>query len=92
MNNQTLIQKLRLQKGLSQSELARLSGINYRTLQDFDQGRKSLANAKGEMIYRLSMALECTSDNLLSDSVTLNISDDTKEILQKERLLQKCRI
>lgn len=68
MNKQTKLQHLRIQKGLSQSELAKISGVNFRTLQDFDQGRKSLANAKGEMIYRLSHALDCTADYLLQNS------------------------
>jgi len=68
MNKQTKLQELRQQKGLSQRDLSNISGVNFRTLQDFDQGRKSLSNAKGDMIYRLSQALECSADYLLSDS------------------------
>jgi len=65
----TKLQQLRISNHMSQSELSKLSGVNYRTLQDFDQGRKSLANAKGEMLYRLSYALNCSIDDLLSDYV-----------------------
>ena len=65
----TKLQQLRKERNLSQSELSALSGVNFRTLQDFDQGRKSLANAKGGMLYRLSYALNCTIDDLLSDYV-----------------------
>lgn len=68
MNEQTKLQQLRIQKGFSQSELSRLSGVNFRTLQDFDQGRKNLRNAKGEMIYKLSRALGCSADFLIDDS------------------------
>lgn len=87
MQNQSILQKLRIQKGLSQSELANISGVNFRTLQDFDQGRKSLLNAKGEMIYKLSQALECSVDFLLSNSNELIIEPyhadcDKKHLIQ----------
>ena len=65
----TRIQKLRISKNLSQSQLARLSGVNLRTLQDFEQGRKPLTNAKGEMLLRLSVALDSSIEELLSDEL-----------------------
>lgn len=68
--NKTALQKIRISKGLSQSQLANRSGVNLRTLQDFDQGRKSLINAKGEMLYRISMALDCSIYELLSDNIS----------------------
>lgn len=87
MNNQSKLQELRIKKGLSQSELSRLSGVNFRTLQDFDQGRKSLANAKGEMIYRLSTALDCTTDYLIQNSLSDII--DTSIKVNKSNHLRK---
>lgn len=68
--NKTTLQSLRISRNLSQSQLAKLSGVNLRTLQDFEQGRKPLKNAKGEMLYRLSIALGCTVNDMLSDSFT----------------------
>lgn len=82
MPNQTKLQKIRISKNLSQNELAKLSGVNFRTLQDFDQGRKSLSNAKGEMIYRLSLALNVSTDELLE----INIDSMNHELAQKQRL------
>lgn len=74
----TTVQKKRISKHLSQSELARLSGVNLRTLQDFEQGRKPLKNAKGEMLYRLSLALSCSIEELLGDStLVLDINKST---------------
>ena len=87
MNNQSKLQELRIKKGLSQSELSKLSGVNFRTLQDFDQGRKSLANAKGEMIYRLSTALDCTTDYLIQNSLSDII--DTSIKVNKSNHLRK---
>ena len=82
----TKLQEIRINKNLSQSELAKLSGVNYRTLQDFDQGRKSLANAKGEMIYRLSVALGCSSDELLSADIIIEDNQHSHEYNQLQRL------
>lgn len=69
MTTQTTLQKIRITKNLSQSQLAAQSGVNLRTLQDFEQGRKPLKNAKGEMLYRLSISLGCSITDLLSDSI-----------------------
>lgn len=81
------LQMIRKSKNMSQSELARKSGVNFRTLQDFDQGRKSLANAKGEMIYRLSLALECSTDELLSDTLDIIPDSNSLNLSQKKRML-----
>lgn len=69
MAAQTTLQKLRISKKLSQSQLAIKSGVNLRTLQDFEQNRKPLKNAKGEMLYKLSIALDCSINDLISDSM-----------------------
>ena len=82
----TKLQELRLSRNLSQSELAKLSGVNVRTLQDFDQGRKSLANAKGEMIYRLSHALCCSFDELVSDYISIDTYPDSESIKAQQTL------
>ena len=66
----TTLQQIRISKNLSQSRLAALSGVNLRTLQDFEQGRKPLKNAKGEMLYRLSVSLGCSINELLCDSIS----------------------
>lgn len=61
----TVLQQKRLQLGYSQSELASLSGINYRSLQDYEQGHKSLNLAKADIVLRLSKALNCDMEDLL---------------------------
>lgn len=69
MKKVTALQNIRTTNCLSQSQLSKLSGVNLRTLQDFEQGRKPLKNAKGEMLYRLSIALNCSINDLLADSI-----------------------
>ena len=83
--SQTTIQRIRISKNLSQSQLATLSGVNLRTLQDFEQGRKPLKNAKGEMLFRLSSTLGCTINDLLCDSlldIELTPSPETHHLAQ----------
>lgn len=64
---ESAIKHIRLLKGLSQKELAERSGINFRSLQDYEQGHKDIASAKAETLYKLSKVLECDMEVLLSD-------------------------
>lgn len=51
--------------GLTQKELSERSGVNLRTIQDYEQGRKSINKAQGLSLYRLSTALNVTIEELL---------------------------
>lgn len=59
------IKQLREALGLSQRELASMTGINYRSLQDYEQGHKRLSSASGDTLLRLSLALGCSVSELL---------------------------
>lgn len=59
------IKELRTRCGLSQRELSTMAGINYRSYQDYEQGRKPLESANGDVLFRLSTALGCDIDQLL---------------------------
>ncbi len=71
------LKQIRQNMGISQSELAEISGVNLRSLQDYEQGRKTLFSASGEMLYRLSFALNCSINDLLID-VSQPIDSDLK--------------
>lgn len=51
--------------GLSQSELANKSGVNLRTLQDYEQGRKDINKAQALTLYKIAQALDTTIEELL---------------------------
>jgi transcriptional regulator with XRE-family HTH domain len=61
-----LIQRMRLSKGLSQSQLARLAGVPFRSLQNYEQGHRAtpleaaakLAKALGVSIDALAPPVE----------------------------------
>lgn len=67
-NKESSVKRIRQSKGLSRKELAERSGINFRSLQDYEQGHKDIASAKAETLYRLSLALGCGMEELLLDS------------------------
>ena len=52
-------------KGLTQNKLAEISGVNLRTLQDYEQGHKDINKAEAMTVYKLSEALGCNVWELL---------------------------
>ena len=51
--------------GLSQSELAEISGVSVRTIQQYEQRQKSINRAKAETLLRLARALCCDMEDLM---------------------------
>lgn len=60
------LKELRELRGLSRKQVAALSGINLRSLQDYEQGHKDITRARSEIVYRLSVALGCTMEEILT--------------------------
>ena len=61
------LQEMRLKAGVSQSQLSALSGINYRTLQAYESGRKNVNSAKLKQILKLASALNCTVEEIVNN-------------------------
>ena len=83
---ETLLQKRRISCGMSQSQLAERSGINFRSLQDYEQGRKTLFSARTELVYRLSAALNCSMEELLID-VESTVDRDLEERFARRAII-----
>ena len=65
------LREIRKSRNMSQRELANMCGINYRSLQDYEQGHKKLMSANGDILLRLSTVLGCSiPELLLADHVT----------------------
>lgn len=85
------LRELRKQRNLTQRELAKRSGVNYRSLQDYEQGHKSLASANGDILLRLTTVLDCSIEELLialdeSNSSLLHPENEiSTELIQKQR-------
>ena len=64
-NSQTNLKLQRERMGLSQSQLADMSGINIKTIQAYEQRQKDIKSAKLETLQKLSVALGCEILDLL---------------------------
>ena len=60
------LKTLRELKGVSRKELAEITGISFRSIQDYEQGHKDLSSAKADTIFKMSRALGCTMEDLIS--------------------------
>lgn len=63
--NNTNLKALRLDAGLSQRELAEISDIPVRTIQQYEQKQKNINAAKAETVVKLAKALNCTVEALM---------------------------
>lgn len=59
------LKKVRINKGISQSDLANQSGVSLRTIQGYEIGQRDINKASGETLYKLSKALGCLMEDLL---------------------------
>lgn len=64
-NSQTNLKIQRERMGLSQSQLAELSGVNVKTIQAYEQRQKDIKSAKYETLQKLSSALGCEISDFL---------------------------
>ncbi len=65
-NRRSRLQAYRKQLGLSQQQLAEQSGVNLRTLQQYEVRRKELKKAAAETVFSLAEALRCRPEALIS--------------------------
>ena len=64
-NNETPLKKMRIKNGLSQSGLAKASGVPLRTIQQYEQRQKDLAKARAEYLIALARAMDCDPSRLI---------------------------
>ena len=62
---ETRLKRLREAAGLSQSQLARASGVGLRSIQMYEQRQKDINRAQGLTLYALARALRCRMEGLL---------------------------
>lgn len=64
-SRETALKRMRIKNGLSQSGLAKASGVPVRTIQQYEQGQKDLSKARSEYLIALSRVLNCDPSLLL---------------------------
>ena len=60
-----VLKKLREERGMSQSELALISGVPIRSIRAYEQGSVDLCKAQGDTLYRMAKVLGCSVDDLI---------------------------
>lgn len=66
------LKKIRTEKGISQSELAKRSGVNFRMLQHYEQGVKNIDGAKIETLANIARVLNCGISEILDHPEKVN--------------------
>ena len=64
-NSESSLKRLRTYAGLSQNELAEITGIPLRTIQQYEQRSKDICKANVDYCIRLSKALHCDIEMLM---------------------------
>lgn len=75
------LQEARKKKGLSQSELARIAGVNLQTLQRYENGIRTIDSARLDIAFSLALALECKLSDLIEDRDLMAMVQDYEKIL-----------
>lgn len=72
------LQEVRLNKGLSQSQLSRLADVKLKTLQYYEQGTRDINKAELRKMVNLCKALGCSLTDILTDEELIK---DLKDVI-----------
>jgi transcriptional regulator with XRE-family HTH domain len=61
------LKTMRLSRGLSQQQLAELTGLNMRTLQNYEQGVADFNGCNIKKIFDVALVLDCDVEDILTD-------------------------
>lgn len=61
------LKEMRQAKGLSQSQFAKKTGINLRTVQHYEQGAKNFDHARIDTILKTCIVLNCKLEDILEN-------------------------
>lgn len=65
VERETRLKTIRENRGISQTELAKLSGVKIRSIQMYEQKVNDIDKAQAGTVYKLSRVLGCTIEDLL---------------------------
>lgn len=67
IDHEPRLKTIRENRGLSQAELAKLSGVKLRSIQMYEQKINDIDKAQARTVYKLSRTLGCTIEDLLEN-------------------------
>ena len=69
----TKLKALRIEKGMTQAQLADAANINMRVLQHYEQGTKSFDSARLDVILKVCIALNCKMSDILDNENNIEL-------------------
>ena len=63
-SQRNLLKRARKNAGLTQQEIAQMTGVPLRVIQSYEQGQRSLENASLENVWRLCQAIGCQIEDI----------------------------
>ncbi len=69
---ETKLRKIRESRGLSQSELAKISGVAIRSIQLYEQKVNDIDKAQAQTLYKLARTLGCSIEDLLENPESIS--------------------
>lgn len=75
----TKLKQIRTLSGISQGDLAAKTGINKRTLQAYEQGYKSIDNARIDTILKVCNALNCKFEDVIENIEYIELFNEYKK-------------
>ena len=67
----TKLQKMRVAKGLSQNDLAAITGVSVRRIQNYEQKTKKIEGARLDVLCDIAIALDCKIEDILEDKAVI---------------------
>lgn len=64
---ETKLKRIRESRGLSQTELAKLSGVKLRSIQMYEQKVNDIDKAQAQTLYKISRVLGCNIEDILEN-------------------------
>ena len=64
---ETKLKRIRESRGISQSELAQMSGVKLRSIQMYEQKVNDIDKAQAQTLYKISRVLGCNIEDILED-------------------------
>lgn len=65
-NFRSRLKKVRIIKGLTQEQLADLSGVNIKSIASYEQTPEKLSNASVGTVYKLAESLGCNVEDIIN--------------------------
>lgn len=73
------LKEMRMEKGLTQEQLAEKSGVSVRTIQAYECGLRRIDGATLETICKLAIAIDCRIHDIVEDESLIRLLDGTKK-------------